>query len=167
MDGLSSLLAQFEAELLPHERFAVAQGLVAPQWRFAVEPPPGHVACAYMDEATQRGREKAHGDLGYQLNRAKSPKGSTQLPYGIYAYLLDWTLSELRLGVVFSFAGFALLLRAVAGDAALKLAPSLFAAACFHGDHFTPHLIAPLALADMNALHEALLEAEVGLSLAA
>ena len=167
MDGLSSLLAQFEAGLLPHERFAVAQGLVAPQWRSFVEPPPGLVACAYMDEDVQRGREKVHGDLGYQLSRAKSPKGSTQLPYGIYAHLLDWALIELRLGVVSSFAGFALLLRAVAGDAALKLAPSLFAAACFHGSHFTPQLMTPQALADMNKLHEALLEAEVSLRLAA
>ena len=29
MDGLSSLLAQFEAGLLPHEGFVVAQDLVA------------------------------------------------------------------------------------------------------------------------------------------
>ena len=160
MDGLEALLARFEAGLLPHERFAVQQGLVAPQWRFDDELPPGIIACACMNEAVQRLRERAHSDLGSHLMRAKDPKVGrmvgVDLPYGIYAPLLDWALVDLRLNTVSSFASFALLLRAVAGEKALVLAPSLYAAACLHVTQFKPERMGPEALADMAALHEAL-----------
>ena len=82
------------------------------------------------------------------------------LPYGLYAPLLDWALVDLRLGVVSSFAGFALLLRAVAGEKALVLAPSLFASACFHPTVWRPDLLNAEALRDMTALHDALAAAQ-------
>ena len=160
MDRLEALLARFEAGLLPHERFAVQQGLVAPHWRFDDELPPGLIPCAYVNEAVQRLRERAHSDLGSHLIRAKDSKAGrmvgVDLPYGIYAPLLDWALVDLRLNTVSSFASFALLLRAVAGEKALVLAASLYAAACLHVTHSKPERMGPEALADMAALHEAL-----------
>ena len=164
MAEVEALLKQFEVGLLPHERFAVSQGLVAMQWRTDDGLPLGVTSCAYMDEAVQRLRRDAHSQLGWHLTMAKGPKvgrmSGVDLPYGLYAPLLEWALVDLRLNVVSSFAGFALLLCGVAGEKALVLAPSLFASACFHPIVWRPVLVNAEALRDMAALHEALVAAQ-------
>ena len=161
---MDEILLRFETQLLPHERYAVSQGLVAYQYLPDDELSPGYTHCAYMEGTVERLRADAHRHLGYQLMLSRGPKAGcmagVDLPYGLYAPLLDWALVDLRLGVVSSFAGFALLLRALAGEKALVLAPSLYTAACFHPTVWRPAFLNAEALRDMAALHDALAAAQ-------
>jgi hypothetical protein len=155
MKNLDQILAQFTAALLPHEQFFIAQGLATARWHREENLPEYLTPCAYLDEATQNRRASAHRELELHLKKWRRAGGGPP-PAFLREALLAWAVAEMKLNTMSSFGAFALLLRAVAGDAALPLAAALYADAARHPLVLRPQALEGPACSQMALLAAAL-----------
>ncbi len=152
MTALDALLADFEARLLPHERFFIGQGLSTRRWHREKNLPPDIVPCAYLDAEAHNARADAH--LAAELDFASLRRLSQGWPLSQTAFggLVQWAVVELRHACVANFCAFALLVQRLAGREALHYAPALYAAATLHPAQSRGLQLSPQAITDMTAL---------------
>ena len=158
MSAIDQILSDFERGLQPHERYFIAQGSVTRSTRAQPDMPIGLCAVYEMRPVLRQRRVLAQdlaADAFHALALSERGRGFELKHLGV---LVEWAAEELALNCISSFAGFTLLFHALAGPAALALAPQVFACACFHPKNFrtTLTLCGPEVVTQMAALKAAL-----------
>ncbi len=156
MDAIDQILSDFERGLQPHERYFIAQGSVTRSTHAQPDMPIGLCAVYEIKPAIRQRRvltQDLAADAFHALALSERGRGFEAKHLGV---LVEWAAEELALNCISSFAGFTLLFHALAGRAALALAPQVFACACFHPKNFRPTLCGPEVVIQMAELKAAL-----------
>ena len=164
MDALAELLARFEASLGAHEAYFLRAAKTGFAGAAQPEFQAGECAVYEMDAGLTHKRRQAYALAAESFERLEVfgwPQGRREVALGP---LIEWAVSEFTLQTLCSFAGFVVLLHELAGAKSLQVAPLLYAAACYHPNHFKPALLGPQASEDMMALREALAAVPIGVA---